>query len=238
MKKTVLLTVAMLCVAALFAQNQFITTDAGEQIPWQKPVEIPQYNEAKGANSLSTIFAGGNSYYGNMFDLEIRNPQSVTITSLDLKIESGDIADVSVYYKTGSYVGSETNPGAWTLAGTVPGVVSLGENIPTPVDIPDFTLLSGQSYGIYVVLSGGDMKYTNDPGQGTGTHTQFSNDDLILTAGNGTGFFDGINDYRIWNGTIHYSGDAVVLPLSSWMIALGLGIVGMVAFAILRRRKA
>ncbi|MEM7187739.1 MAG: hypothetical protein AAF466_13890, partial [Bacteroidota bacterium] len=66
--------------------------------------------------SLETTFAGGNGNFGNMFDMNALT--DLTIDSFDIHGDTGATFDVEVYAKSGTYVGFETDPGAWTLIGT------------------------------------------------------------------------------------------------------------------------
>jgi hypothetical protein len=61
-----------------------------------------------GSGSISTIMVGGNSQSGNMFDVNPLNP--VTIDSF--YINTGASGTVEVYWKLGTYLGSEQNASA------------------------------------------------------------------------------------------------------------------------------
>lgn len=145
---------------------------------------------------LSTIFSGGNGCTaGNMFNLQAT--ASVDLTQFDINIATGNYP-VSIYYKTGTYQGSETTAAAWTqiYSGTVTG---LGNGGPTPVVLPSaFNLPAGQ-YAFYV---NADVDYTN---QAVGT--TYSTPELTLTVGVGlcNAFAGTINVGRAWNGNIHYT---------------------------------
>src|SRR5579862_721596 len=60
---------------------------------------------------LTTTFAGGDGFNGNMFDVEAFNP--LTITSFDVNVTNTVTQNLAVYYKLGTYVGAETTPSAW-----------------------------------------------------------------------------------------------------------------------------
>ena len=83
-------------------------------------------NGAPIPNSLATTFASNNGAQGNMFDVEATN--DITINSFDVNMVSGVTADIEIYFKSGSWVGSENSPNDWTLLATVPGVVSAGQD--------------------------------------------------------------------------------------------------------------
>ncbi len=87
------------------------------------------FSSTSSAGLITTTFAGGNGHAGNMFDVTVfTNP--LTVTGLDLNLNSGTF-DVEVYTKSGTYVGSETATGDWTLRSTNNGIVSSGENLAT-----------------------------------------------------------------------------------------------------------
>jgi len=65
------------------------------------------------AGSVTTTFAGGNRFDGNIFDATIGS-QGITVNSLDVNVDSGAMT-IDVYIKSSSYVGFDTTPAAWTL---------------------------------------------------------------------------------------------------------------------------
>lgn len=147
------------------------------------------------ADTLTTTFAGGNGCTnGNMFDLQVLN--NLSITQFDINAYAG-AQTINIYYKTGSYVGSQTVPGDWTLLYTA-SVTGLGNGGPTPVTLPSaFSLAPGQ-YAFYVE---GDLDYTD-----IAAGTNYSNTDLVLTVGMGLcASFGSTNNGRVWNGNIHYT---------------------------------
>ncbi|MBL8157375.1 MAG: hypothetical protein JNM70_24610, partial [Anaerolineae bacterium] len=169
-----------------------------------------------GGASVTTLFNHDNrQFHGNMFDVTVTNP--LQITGFDMSVGWGRTT-VSVYYRSGSYVGNETNPAAWTLLGSV-RVTGQGPNNRTPIAITT-PVLSPGTYGFYAavtpifdIMSAVDLHYT------AGTLT-VGTSDLSITAGNGVGGSFGdpaacvyrgypnnpciFND-RIWNGTIYYT---------------------------------
>jgi hypothetical protein len=146
-------------------------------------------------DTLTTTFAGGNGCTsGNMFDLQVIN--NLSITQFDINAFAGT-QTVNVYYKTGSYVGSETTPANWTLlyTGTVTG---LGNGGPSPVVLPTPFSLTAGNYGFYVEA---DVDYTNIT-----AGTTYTTSDLVFTVGIGLcAPFDLTNNGRAWNGNIHYT---------------------------------
>lgn len=158
------------------------------------------------AASITTTFASNNSRRGNMFDLLVNNP--LTVNSITVNLAGGQTMDIYVYYKSGTFVGSELVSAAWTLAGSQ-NVTSGGSDTPTPVDIPGFALSAG-THGLFVTTDGSRpavFRYTD------GT-SSYSNADLTIFSGIGTAVpfvTAGIAD-RIWNGTINYTLETSEVP--------------------------
>ena len=162
------------------------------------------------AQSLTTTFAGGNgggSGWGNFFQLQNTSGKALQITKLDVHASSTASTkfSIDVYITSKTFVGKDGTASAWTKVATGNGV-SQGRGKPTPVDITDFVLSPGGSYGIAISYNGTGMAYTNGKG-GAGSLTTIKNADLTLKAGvSRAGRFSGSKfDPRIWNGTIYYS---------------------------------
>jgi len=153
-------------------------------------------------NVLPTTFAAGNNHRGNMFDIVAIN--EVMITGFDAHPMAN--TDIEIYYKVGTYAGSENNPAAWTLVGTAIGVVAqpLGTATPIPLAV-NVTIPAGQTYSFYVTSSnvGVSLNYTN----GTTPGAVFSSDANIQFL-EGVGieypFSGGAFSPRVWNGNINY----------------------------------
>jgi len=150
------------------------------------------------SESLETMFASNAGWDGNMFDLT--PSQDILITGFDCNIDSLTDETVEIYYKSGTYLGSEFNPAAWTFLGSTV-VTAQGDDNPTYVPIGDLALTSGQTYGLYI---------TGTPGVGleyTMAVTTFDDGTLQFQSGCGIGYPFGpaIFTMRTWNGRIHYS---------------------------------
>lgn len=194
-----------------------------------------------GTGSLTTLFAGGNSFAGNTFDIE---PQvALTITGFDVNLDPpGTLTTMAVYWRNGTAQGNQSDPAGWTLLGT-DDVMPQGEGVPTSVDIGGLALTAGQTYGFYVDVQSypsASIQYTD------GGPTTFSNADLDLTTFHGKGdpAFTGSDFFpRQWNGTVYYSlgGGApqVAVPTLGWagliVLLLTLAAIGLLT---LRRRRS
>jgi hypothetical protein len=182
------------------------------------------------ATSITTTFTGTNGFSGNMFSATIS--KSLTITSLDVDVTSG-AETILVYEKTGTYVGFETSPSAWTLESSSTAT-GLGEGLSTTVAVTPFSLLAGNTYSLYITISApasATMFYSN--GDST-----YSNADLSLALGEGLGGLfgtSGVFPSRTWNGTINYSviTTTAVVPEPASLALLALAVP---AFWLLRRR--
>jgi subtilisin-like proprotein convertase family protein len=167
--------------------------------------------------TLETTFVGGNGNFGNMFDMNALT--DVTLQSFDIHGDNGAVFDVEVYAKAGTYVGFETDPGAWTLIGTAPGVVSNGDGLATPLNLAlGYAMAAGETHAFYVTptdFSTGGFNYTN----GNAVGDVFASDaNIEFLEGSGSGYpFNGtLFSPRVWNGNIIYdagSGMSTTLDL-------------------------
>jgi hypothetical protein len=160
---------------------------------------------------LTTLYAGGNGLGANStiyFDLQLNAP--LVFTQLDVNCSSGvnTAGSIEVRWTTGTYVGNDTNAGAWTLGATAT-LVSAGNNQPTSCSLTPFALPAG-NYGFAVTFLGVGQSYTNGNGTstpGTGTNQTYSTNELTLLAGGSAGGPPGtaiVNTPRVFNGAIHY----------------------------------
>ncbi len=204
------------------------------------PIPVPAGGEE---GWLTTLFASDNQFAGNTFDVEVIGGAPVVITSFDVNLSdpAGPTNTVSVYWRLGTSVGVENDPGSWTLLGTDAAVVSAGQDNPAPVAIGGLEMVPGQVYGFYVDLASypvSAMRYTN------GGPNVYSDANLQVTTNTGQaspafsgGFFP-----RQWNGNVHYQIGAndpiITIPtMNSVGLAVLILALGAVAFVVLRRRQ-
>jgi hypothetical protein len=157
-------------------------------------------------SSLTTLFATNNGLGGNsqiFFDLQVNNAAGVTIDSIDTNtsVSVGTAFTVTVFVKSGSYVGNDTNSSAWTQVSTGNGTAA-GTNQPSVVDLTDFTLAPG-AWGVAFGFTTAGAAYTD----GNGSNQMYSNADVTLTAGMSHSVWWAGSAFspRVWNGTIRYN---------------------------------
>jgi hypothetical protein len=173
------------------------------------------------AGSLPTNDGFQNSgRQGMYFDLTATN--DLTITNFNV---NGVQGDWTVYYKDGTYAGSELDMGAWTLLGSA---TVGGDNL---LNVGGLTIHAGQTKALYIFDFSGWQNYDD----GFEVH---SNADLTFAGGTGNyGFFDNTLADRVWSGTVNYNLNGSPAPEpASW--ALMLGGFGAIGGAMRARRKA
>lgn len=155
-----------------------------------------------GTGSLTTLFAGNNSFAGNTFD--VTATVDLTIDSFAVNLGPGTATTITIYWRPGTSVGFEGSAAGWTSLGS-DTVAPAGADVPTPVNIGGLALVAGNTYGFYVDVESypsASLQYTN------GGPTVYSNADLSLTTqfGKGNPAFTGADFFpRQWNGTIFYT---------------------------------
>jgi hypothetical protein len=171
------------------------------------------------AQSITTTFVSNNggSAGGATYFNATTNTTPLTVTGFDVNTSAlaGTTFGFSVYTLVGTYVGNETNVGAWTLQATGIGT-SAGQDLPSTVVLSQpFDLNAGTQYGMAVVLAApGEIsaaqRYTN----GTGANQNFANTHISLALGSASNVpFSGTPfTPRVFNGTIRYTlGDPTAL---------------------------
>jgi len=164
--------------------------------------------------SLTTLFTsdnGGSSGWVVMFDATIANPQGIRVTALDVNCSgvANTPIEVHVWLTPFTYIGNERNAAVWTRVSTGTAL-SQPRNSPTFVDVEDFSILGGSTFGVAIQVIGSGQAYTN----GTGSNQNYSDANLSLQLGAAlaseflsTGL---LFSPRVFNGTIYYAtrGDA------------------------------
>jgi hypothetical protein len=155
--------------------------------------------------SLATSYVSNNSNKGEMFNVVTTN--AITVICFDLNLILGSNGAYEIYYKVGSYVGSENNAAAWTLIGSNPSVPCVGFDFPSPMNIPiNLFIPAGQTYAFYVtainVAATTGIRYTNNAG-----YTNIASDANVTIAGGIGKAYPFLTNYnnRSFNGTLHYA---------------------------------
>lgn len=176
--------------------------------------------------SLFTTSAAGNGCNGGAM-VNLVPTTNLRVDSFAALFAATGSQTVNVYYRVGTFIGNETNAGAWTLLGTVT-VNPTSTTALTVFTVNNPILLnSGTTYGFYFNYN---ASYTN----GTTTYT---NTDLSIETGTGLcSQFGGTNAGRMFNGRVFYSKPASVcesplLPIRAFVgqapvVNLGPDIVG------------
>lgn len=218
-------------------------------IHWQRAVSIAAVVAASlltapavsgQSNSLATGYVWDSGWCAGPF-MDITAAAPLTITRFDMYFKGTLNRNVSVYYKVGTYVGSETTSGAWTLIGTV-NVTPAGDGIATQVNLGGVSIPSGQTYGFHVwdglgtggTDGGGLILDANAP--------PHSNAQMTLTSNAYTcdGPFTGVNPGFGWEGTVYYSyGAPEAIPALGTKALAGLAaLVLLLGWIMLRQRSA
>ncbi|WP_035758348.1 HYR domain-containing protein, partial [Hugenholtzia roseola] len=188
---------SIVCPANISANAAIGTCEA--TVTYPMPTSTDECSSYITQNSLSSIFLGGNGQNGNMFDITTSS-SPIEINSFSQRFDNSGTTTMLVYYKVGTYVGSETNAAAWTLLGTA---TVTSPSIGAVVDVPigGLQIPAGSVYGIYITTNGTNpiVSYTN------GANT-YSDANLTITTGVGKSYpFGSTFSPRTWNGTINYS---------------------------------
>lgn len=185
-----------------------ITVTVDTQIPFDPVVTDDVLNICSGATTglisasttsaapgtLATTSAGGNGCGGGaMFNITT-NANPIVLTDINAIPNATGAQTVNVYYKTGSYIGSETVAGNWTLLGTFAVTTATGTAF--NIDIADLSIPASTTYAIYV----------NYPAQYTSLTSTYTNTDITIATGAGLcSQFGGVNAGRTFNGSVNYT---------------------------------
>ncbi len=204
--------------SAVLAQNKEVICDDGSILSlgnnsFEKNDQgITPMACASGSN-LVTIYGTNNAQRGHMFDIDAIN--CVTILCFDINLNVGT-SNIDIYTKTGTHVGFENTPGAWTLIGTAPNVTSLGVNAATPIPLTINQLIAtGTTRAFYITrttAAGPTVAYTNGTAVGTALATDAN---IIIREGTGKELLFSTNFVpRRFNGRVYYSvNPPCVLPI-------------------------
>lgn len=147
------------------------------------------------AETLSTSFETNEFTQAGMFFNVTAKSKDVYITGFDLEMSVGGI--VRVYYKIGSYVGSETVSGDWTLLGS--RNIQAGDSV-APIPLGGLTIPAGTSYGFYL-KSDNPVRHNSSASR----QKTYSNDDITIFGDSTSLALFGATNARTWSGSVHYT---------------------------------
>lgn len=154
-----------------------------------------------------------------MFDISATN--TVTIYCFDVNLPDLSTGDYEIYYKIGSYVGSENTSGDWTLIGSATSVSSLGSNTATPLPISvNLVIPTGNIYGFYITASDASPTSGMLTTSGPEYSTISSDADIDIIGGVEITYpFNTVTANRNINGTVHFTqGDALPVEFTDFSV--------------------
>ena len=166
---------------------------------WLLALMLSSFVMASYAAELVSTATANNGNAGIMFDVRALNATTINGLSMLQDLASG-VNNVSIYTKSGSHVGFENSPGAWTLLGTVP-VTADGTRKQIPLRF-DVSVPAGNLQAFFV-LTGDTLRYQTD---GVIGNVYGSDANLEILSGTGkTGFSPGGNIGRAIVGSVIYN---------------------------------
>lgn len=162
--------------------------------------------------SLDTTYAGGGgtvSTWGSFFDMQVLQPQGISICALSAMANAnlGTPFSVDVWVTPTTYVNNTATPGIWRLIGTATGTVA-GVTVPSVATFASSVYVPQGTYGVALYPNGTGFSISNGS-------QSFANADLTMTHGayrtdlfGSLGSFGFLTSARTWNGAIHYTTEA------------------------------
>jgi gliding motility-associated-like protein len=152
--------------------------------------------------TITTIFDGTSTTKGSMFDIKAIN--DATIMTFDVNLQNATPADIQIYFKDGTFVGSETDALAWNLVANYFAIPTAGVGNPTRIPVDLFqNIYAGNTYGIYIVVSNANNLLATS-GTAVGALYKTDGNIEIYEGKNVAGTFGANIGPRIWNGRINY----------------------------------
>lgn len=220
--------------SAVQAQNRALPGQGGLPAP-EHPLTVAPLI---GPGSLGTGYVFSSGWCsGPYINLTAAAGSAVAITGFQMFFKGTVNRNVSVYWKAGTYVGSENTAGAWTLLGTV-NVTPGGDGTLTSVAIGGVTIPAGQTYG-FKVWDGGTGG-SNGPGldmRAGGTSASDANLSLTSSAYTCNNIFENPTLTFGWQGNVLYTDGVVVPTMGTWVMAVLFVMLSGLAVLVLRRRN-
>jgi hypothetical protein len=165
-------------------------------------------NQSSG-QCLETLFAqNNNGSNGGMvfFDVDV-GALPLTLTGLTTNVEGagGLNCNLTLYRKSGTYVGFETNPASWTQVATASGP-SGAIDTPSSFGLNNFvTLNANASYGFALALTTSGTSEGHAYTNGNGLNQSYSDGRLSISLGAAANTAFGTPfSPRVWNGSLCY----------------------------------
>jgi len=159
-----------------------------------------------------------NTFSGKSYFFDIQASSNININHFSMMAQNCGARDISIYYRTNSYIGHETDATDWVLAGSATNFTpACAGGCPIPETIipvlVDVCIPAGQTFGFYIVITGGTGTIEGHTFSTEGTVIA-EDSHLKIFAGKGslnTGAFDlSVGSDRSWQGSVKYSCTCIV----------------------------
>jgi hypothetical protein len=178
--KSLFITFALLLSFNVFSQNVLVGSDLDSRPSGIKDEAIGAPKTAAcGTPWLSSGYPAWTNYWGGyQFNIINLSASDVTIHSFEARFQG--TSGYRIYTKTGTFVGFETNAGAWTLVGSIAGgLTGLSTTAPTPIPIPvEICIPAGATQAFYLTRTDNNAanRHLYVPGSGIGGTTIYASD--------------------------------------------------------------
>src|SRR5262249_41258316 len=114
-------------------------------------------------------------------------------------------SNIEVYYKSGTYMGSEYTPSDWTLLGIAPSITGGGYGVATPLNLPLYVNIpAGETGAFYITCDNYYSYLLNQYGSAPGNvYVQDDNIQVKEGVSNYYPFNYAYSPY-VWDGVVHY----------------------------------
>jgi hypothetical protein len=161
-------------------------------------VSCPVFLATPNPTSTSTL---ANS--GIFFDLTASTALNLTQIDYFPNAAAGASVTADVYYKTGTYVGNDTNAGAWTHLPTYATTSVGGTTTPTALVLPSpIPMATGEIIGVYVVGTVGGLRYRSSTSANPVSNAQLNLESNLYRSGV---FAGTATTGRRFAGWVHYT---------------------------------
>ncbi len=158
-------------------------------------------------NTAADLTLSNNGQRGIMFDIVATN--DIIINCFSPYLYNGVTGTYSIYYCSGSFVGKDKNPAAWTFvdsATNITGTANVATYIPVSVNMP---IQVGDTVGFYITARGtspsyGGINYLNDTSSVGTPHITDANMTILAGIGKDYPFLQSYVT-RSYLGQVHYS---------------------------------